>query len=104
MSQVSKVTNRSIDSLRNESISFLPGNFWQIGNRTTNARPQYDDEDLTVMGVVIFLIKWLWGVIIEVLSLLPQWILITVGVLLFARYLLMPLGMRTRDYALILTF
>ena len=51
-----------------------------------------EDEDLTVLGVVIFLIKWMYGVTISILSMIPAWILITIALILFIRYLLRPCG------------
>ena len=74
-------------------VNLINSTVWKNWKRHNTTLSESDDEeDLSVLGVVIFLIKWLWGVMIAVLSLIPNWILILIAVVLFVRYLLKPLS------------
>ena len=62
-------------------------------NQTVTAKPTDDgQEDLSVAGVFVFLLKWLFNVMIELWLMLPFWLRVAVAVLLFIRYLMMPLS------------
>lgn len=51
-----------------------------------------ETDDLTVLQVVTFLVKWTFEVLIQIASLIPIWIWIVIAVVLYVRYLLTPTG------------
>lgn len=90
------MTDDSLSSIPNKNTSLFPANVfnssvWGTNQNNATTPESKEEEDLTVLGVVIFLIRWLFGVIVEVGSLIPAWILILIAVVIFVRYMLMPL-------------